>query len=397
MTDKNSLSRRDFVAAATLGAAAMWRTSAAFAQGTPSRAADPLMYVGTYTENGRRDGIFLVRMNTTTGALQQVGAVDGGPNPSFLTIHPSGRMLYAVNETTETEGKPTGAVSSYSIDEATGALTFFNQQTSQGGAPCYVSTDRRGRVVFVANYVGGTLAVLPIATDLGVDTATQVVQHVGTGPNKERQEHAHAHCVIPYPNNRFVLAADLGTDRVMTYRFDEERNALFHMAQNDVVMPPGAGPRHVAFHPSTSLAFVANELNSTVAVLRCNSETGAASLVRTASTLPGRVSMPNYPADIHVAPDGRTLYVSNRGHNSIAVFAIAPSTGALVQIQVISTGGDWPRNFTLDPTGRWLLAANQRSGSITVFSRNPMNGTLTATSNRLDVPSPVCLQFQPSV
>ncbi|MEO8333965.1 MAG: lactonase family protein [bacterium] len=393
MTDKHSLSRRDFVATTTLGAVALWRGTA-FAESLPSRAADPLMYVGSYTENGRRDGIFLVRMNSATGALQQVGAVDGGPNPSFLAIHPNGRMLYAVNETTETEGKPTGAVSAYSIEPDSGALTFFNEQSSQGGAPCYVSTDRKGRVVLVANYVSGTLAVLPISPDFGLDAAPQVVQHVGSGPVKERQESAHAHCVIPHPNNRFMLAADLGADRVLVYRYDEGKNSLEHLPASDATMRPGSGPRHLAFHPTMPIVFCANELDSTVAVLRCNPDTGALSLVRTASTLPARWSGANFPADIHVSADGRILYVSNRGHNSIAVFAIAPLTGALTQVQVIATGGDWPRNFTLDPTGRWLLAANQRSGSVTVFSRNPVNGALTATSQKLELPSPVCLRFQ---
>jgi 6-phosphogluconolactonase len=236
------------------------------------------------------------------------------------------------------------------------------------------------------------LAVLPIANDGGLETAPQVVQHVGTGPVTARQEKAHAHCVVAHPNNRFVYAADLGADRVLVYRFDEQTNRLQHVS--DAVMPPGAGPRHLAFHPTLSVIFVANELNSTVGVLNCDPTSGAIALVRTASTLPARASGNNFPADIHVSPDGRFLYVSNRGHNSIAVFSIAPRTAVLAQIQVISTGGDWPRNFTLDPTGRWLLAANQRSGSVTVFSRNSSSGVLTATSNKIDLPSPVCLQFQ---
>ncbi len=387
------LSRRDFVAATSLGAVALWRGTA-LAHVLPSRAADPLMYVGSYTENGRREGIFLVRMNSATGALQQVGAVDGGPNPSYLTIHPNGRMLYAVNETTETQGKPSGAVSAYSIEPESGALTFFNEQLSQGGAPCYVSTDRKGRVVLLANYVSGTLAILPISNDGGVDAAQQVVQHIGTGPVTARQESAHAHCVIPHPNNRFVFAADLGADRVLVYRYDEQANTLQHVDRSDAAMPPGAGPRHLVFHPTMPFVFVANELNSTVGVLSCDPDTGALSLARTASTLPARWSGNNFPADIHVSADGRFLYVSNRGHNSIAVFSIAPRTAALAQIQVMSTGGDWPRNFTLDPTGRWLLAANQRSGSVTVFSRNSSSGVLTATSQRLELPSPVCVRFQ---
>jgi 6-phosphogluconolactonase len=246
----------------------------------------------------------------------------------------------------------------------------------------------------VANYASGTLAVLPIANDGGVERAMQVVQHVGTGPVTGRQEGAHAHCVIPHPTNRFMFAADLGADRVLVYRFDEENNSLQHMDQSDAAMPPGSGPRHLAFHPTMPFVFVANELDSTVAVLRCDPDTGALSLARTASTLPARWSGTNFPADVHVAPDGRMLYVSNRGHNSIAVFSIAPRTAALAQVQVISTGGDWPRNFTLDPTGRWLLAANQRSSSVTVFSRNAFSGVLTATSHKIDVPNPSCLRFQ---
>ncbi|MEP6732891.1 MAG: lactonase family protein [bacterium] len=394
MTDTHSLTRRDFVATTTLGAVALLRSATAFAETPRSRAADPLMYVGTYTENGRRDGIFLVRMNSSTGALQQIGAVDGGANPSFLTVHPDGRMLYAVNEVTDTAGKPTGAVSAYLIDAESGALTFFNEQSSQGAAPCYVSTDRKGKVALVANYVGGNVTVLPIGEDGGLDGASQVIQHVGTGPVTDRQEKAHAHCIIPHPNNRFFFAADLGADRVFVYRYDEEHKALVHVQQSDAAMPPGAGPRHLAIHPSLPFVFVSNELDSTVGVMRCDPDTGALSLVRTASTLPARSSGANFPADIHIAPDGRTLYVSNRGHNSIAVFSIAPRTAALAQVQVISTGGDWPRNFTIDPTGRWLLVANQRSGSVTVFARDAASGRLTPTSQRIDVPSPVCLRFQ---
>ena len=379
------LTRRDFVATTTLGAVALWRGTA-LAQGSPSRAADPLMYVGSYTENGRRDGIFLVRMNSATGALQQIGAVDGGPNPSFLTISPNGRMLYVVNETSETEGKPTGAVGSYSIDPESGALTFFNEQASQGIAPCYVSTDRKGRVAFVANYESGTLAVLPIANDGGLETAPQVVQHVGTGPVTARQEKAHAHCVVAHPNNRFVYAADLGADRVLVYRFDEQTNRLQHVS--DAVMPPGAGPRHLAFHPTLSVIFVANELNSTVGVLNCDPTSGAIALVRTASTLPARASGNNFPADIHVSPDGRFLYVSNRGHNSIAIFEIK-TDGTLTPKGHVSTQGKTPRNFNL--IGSFLLAANQDSGNVVVFRIDEKTGSLKPTGSSVKVSMPVCI------
>jgi 6-phosphogluconolactonase len=223
------------------------------------------------------------------------------------------------------------------------------------------------------------------------------VQHRGSGPNKVRQEAAHAHCIIPDPSNRFALAADLGIDRVLVYRLNLSDGTLHHIEGNDAVMRPGAGPRHLAFHPSLPLAFVANELDSTVTSLRFDGESGALSPLQTHSTLPSGWTGANYPADIHLASSGRTLYVSNRGHNSVAVFSVAGSTGALALEQVVPTGGDWPRNFSLDPTGRWLLVANQRSGSIVVFARDQRSGRLTPTAHRLALPSPVCLRFRAHV
>jgi len=343
---------------------------------------DPdLLYVGTYTEN-----IYLVRMDRRSGELVRVGSVNAGANPSFLSMHPNGRVLYAVNES-----EPTGAVSAFVIDRATGALTPLNEQPSGGGAPCYVSVDRSGRAALVANYAGGNVALLPIEAN-GALAPAHVVQHTGKGPTPSRQESPHAHSIIPDPSNRFALAADLGADRVFVYRLDLDGKALRHEG-GDAVMKPGAGPRHIAFHPTLPLVFVANELDSTVAALRFDSGSGALSPHSTVSTLPAGWTGTNYPADIHVAANGRTLYVSNRGHNSIAVFTIAESTGALALEQVISTAGDWPRNFSLDPTGRWLLVGNQRSDSVVVFGRDPDNGRLTPTRQRLALPSPVCLRF----
>ena len=388
-----SLSRRDFVAATTLGAAGLLRGTAALAEPARPRAADALLYVGTYTEAGRTDGLYLLRMDTLSGALRQVEAVDVGANPSFLTIHPNGRTLYSVNEVTETEGRPTGAVRAFAIDAESGALTWLDEQPSEGAAPCYVSTDRKGRFVLVANYVSGTVATLPIDETGALDHASHVVQHVGKGPVTARQEHAHAHCVVPHPSNRFVLAADLGVDRVLVYRFDEGTGALQHVEERDAVLPPGTGPRHLAFHPTLSLVFVSGELNSTVSALHCDPQTGALRVVQTLSTLPASFKGENFPADIHVAPSGRTLYVSNRGHNSVAVFSIG-ARGTLALQQVMSTGGNWPRNFTIDPSGRWLLVANQKSGSVVVFVRDAESGRLSATAQRIDIPSPACLRFQ---
>jgi 6-phosphogluconolactonase len=382
-----TLSRRDFVAATTLGAVGLWR-------GTLGSADSPLLYVGTYTEGGRRDGIHLVRMDPGTGALRRVAAVDAGQNPSFLAIHPNGRTLFAVNEVSDRAGRSTGALRSFAIDAVSGGLTPINEQASGGAAPCYVSTDRTGRVAMVANYVGGSVAILAVGEDGVLTKASQVVQHIGTGKIPARQEHAHAHCIIPHPSNRFALVADLGIDRVLVYWLDVAGRSLMHVAESDAEMAPGTGPRHLAFHPTLPVVYVAGELNSSVSALRCDPDTGALSVLQTIAMLPAGFTGENYPADIHVASDGRTLYVSNRGHNSIAVFSIAAGTGMLMLQQTMSTGGDWPRNFSLDPTGRWLLVANQRSGSVVVFGRDVESGRLTPTAQRLDLPSPVCLRFQ---
>src|SRR3989475_1509342 len=349
---------------------------------TEARTDPDQLYVGTYSES-----IYLVRMDRRSGELVRVGAVNAGANPSFLSIHPNGRVLYAVNELEQT-----GAVSAFAIERATGALTRLNEQPSGGGAPCYVSVDGSGRALRVANYGGGSVALLPIEANSAL-AAAHVVQHTGKGPTAERQEAPHAHCILPDRSNRFALAADLGADRVFVYRLDLNAKSLRHIEEGDAVMRSGAGPRHIAFHPTLPLVFVANELDSTVATLRFDAERGALSPLETHSTVPAGWTGTNYPADIHVASTGRSLYVSNRGHNSVAVFSIAESTGALVLAQVVSTEGDWPRNFSLDPTGRWLLVANQRSDSVVVFGRDPHNGRFTPTRQRIALPSPVCLRF----
>lgn len=386
-------SRREFLAASAAGVLGLASGTTPLARREEALPDSELLYVGTYTEDKREEGIFLLRMDTRTGELQWVGAVKAGANPSFLAIHPNGRVLYAVNEVTERDGKPTGAVSAFSIAAESGALTPLNEQISAGGAPCYVSVDRSGRVVLVANYVGGNVALLPVQQDGSLGPARHVVQHRGGGPNSARQEAAHAHFIAADPSNRFALAADLGVDRVMVYRLDLDGGSLRREERGEARMPPGSGPRHLAYHPTLPFVFVANELDSTVSTLRFDNVSGALSVIRTRSTLPAGWTGTNYPADIHVAPSGRTLYVSNRGHNSIAVLGVSES-GVLTLEQVVLTDGDWPRNFTLDPTGQWLLVANQRSGSIVVFRYDQDSGRLAPTPQRIAVPSPVCLRFR---
>jgi 6-phosphogluconolactonase len=386
MTKSRDPSRRDFLAAAGAGLLGLGARSSLLTLREEPPLDDQLLYVGTYTDAKRSDGIYLVRMDPSSGQLRSVRSVAAGPNPSFLALHPNGRLLYAVNEVEQ------GAVGACAIAGETGALTRLNQQPSEGSAPCYVSVDKSGRAVLVANYDSGSVALLPIQTDGALAATMSVVKHTGSGPVADRQGQPHAHCIIADPSNRFALAADLGADRVFVYRLDLDGHALRHSEGGDAVMRPGAGPRHLAFHPTLPFVFVANELDSTVATLRFDAQRGALTVLETRSTLPAGWTGTNFPADIHVAPSGRTVYVSNRGHNSIAVCSVAES-GALSLEQVVSTGGDWPRNFSLDPTGRWLLVANQRSNSIVVFGRDDKTGQLTATSQRIGIPSPVCLRF----
>jgi len=386
-------SRRDFIATSALGLLGLTRCTHNLGTHEETQLEGHLFYVGTYTEATKSEGVYLVSLHPSSGKLQLVGSVNAGANPSFLAIHPNGSVLYAVNEVEKFAGKASGAVTTFAIAKETGALTRRNEQPTEGGLPCYVSVDRTGRVVLVANYGGGNVALLPIQADGTLAPAAHVAQHHGTGPNAERQEAAHAHCIVADPSNRFALGADLGVDRVFVYRLDLDGKSLRPVEGGDAVMRPGAGPRHIAFHPSLPLVFVACELDSTVATLRFDAERGALSPIATNSTLPAGWTGENYPADIHVSPSGRTLYVSNRGHNSVAVFSVAASTGALALEQVVSTDGDWPRNFTLDPTGRWLLVANQRSNSIVVFARDLETGRLKPANQRIDLPSPVCLRF----
>lgn len=381
------LTRREFLAASAVGLVGIGLRGArsAWDGGSPD---DQLLYVGTYTENGRTDGIFLVRMDPRTGDLRRVGAVNAGANPSFLAIHPNGRWLYAVNE------RDDGGVSALSIEPRSGALARINEQPSRGGGPCYVSVDRGGHVALVANYGSGSVGLLPIGKGGALAPAASVDQHRGTGPVTDRQEGPHAHCILTDRSNRFALATDLGADRVFVYRLDVRRGALEHREGDDAVLPKGSGPRHLAFHPWLPLVFVTNELSSTLTTMHFDATRGALKVLDTRSTLPAGWKGANYPADIHVAPSGRTLYLSNRGHDSIAVFSIAPRTGAIEWVQAVSTGGDWPRNFSLDPTGRWILVANQRSGSVNVLSRDAASGRLAPTSRQIAIASPACVRFR---
>lgn len=354
-----------------------------------------MMYVGTYTK-GKSEGIYLYKLNPDTGELTHISTTKGVNNPSYLTLDPQRRYLYAVNEVTQFEGQKSGAISAFAVDQKTGNLTLLNQQPTMGGAPCYVTVDKRGKFVLAANYVGGNVAVLPIQSNGHLGKASHVVQHTGSSVNQKRQENPHAHCIVLDPGNRFAFAVDLGIDKVQVYQFDAKGGKLNPGQPASVAIKPGAGPRHLTFHPKGNYAYLINELDSTMIAFAFDKATGALKELQTISTLPADFSGESYCADVHVSPDGKFLYGSNRGHNSIAVFSIDERTGKLTAVEHVSTGGKWPRNFTLDPTGKFLLVANERSDNVVTFKVDSQRGKLTPTGQVAEIPMPVCLQMVPA-
>lgn len=351
-----------------------------------------MVYIGTYT-GAKSKGIYAAQFDAATGRMSEPALAAETTHPTFLTIHPNQRFLYAANEIGNFAGKKSGAISAFSIDAATGKLTLLNQQSSGGGEPCHVVVDRTGRNALAANYGGGSIAVLPVKENGSLGEATAFVQHQGSSANKERQEAPHAHFITPDPANRFALTCDLGLDKVLVYRFDASQGTL---AANDppaATLTAGSGPRHLAFHPKGRWVYVINELSSTMTVFSYNARQGALKELQTISTLPDGFKGDSSTAEVQVHPSGKFVYGSNRGHDSIVVFAVDKKTGQLKLLQHQSTLGKTPRHFTLDPTGKWLIAENQDTDNIAVFSVEPNTGALTPTGQVLKAPSPVCLQF----
>jgi 6-phosphogluconolactonase (cycloisomerase 2 family) len=349
-------------------------------------AAQFLMYVGTYTGKGSK-GIYLYRFDAASGELQAVGVAAELGNPTFLAIHPQRRFLYAVGEARG------GSVNAFAITPKTGELTFLNRQSSRGAGPCHVSVDRTGRFVLVANYLSASVAILPIRDDGSVGEATDMVQHPGPISDRQQPGSPHAHSITLSPDNRFALVADLGLDRVIVYRLDLAAGRLLPNDPPWAALKTGAGPRHLDFHPTRPFVYVINELDSTMTAFVWNAPTGALQALQTASTLPADFRGNNTCADVHVSPSGRFLYGSNRGHDSIAIFAVNESDGAFSLIGHEPTQGKCPRNFAIDPTRAWLLAANQDSDSIVVFRIDPVTGRLSPTGQAAAVSMPVCLKF----
>ena len=355
----------------------------------PPPTTSSLLYIGTYT-GAKSQGIYAAQFDPGAGRLSAPTLVAVTANPSFLAVHPTRRWLYAVNEAAE----PT--VTAFAIESPAGPLRRLNAQPAGGSGPCHLIVDHAGQNVLVANYGGGSLAVLPVAADGRLAPATAFIQQHAATVNPARPAPAHAHGLALDAANRFVFCADLGLDQVLSYCFDSRHGTLQPNDPPAVALPPGAGPRHIVFHPAGRFAYVINEKDSTVTAFSYNAQRGTLAAVQTVTTVPADFTGKNYPSEIVVHPNGKFLYGANRRHDSLAVWAIAAATGQLTLVEHQATHGQTPRHFAIDPTGNYLLVANQDSDNIVVLRLDPTTGRLQATGQVTGVGAPACVVFAPS-
>ncbi len=353
------------------------------------------VYVGTYTR-GESEGIYVSQLDLKTGKLSEPQLAAKSVNPSFVSIHPSRKFVYAVGEIDDFQGKKTGGVSAFAVNPQTGQLKLINQQSSGGTGPCHLVVDATGKNVLVANYGGGSVACLPVKEDGSLAKASSFHQHEGSSVNPQRQKGPHAHSINLDAGNRFAMAADLGLDKVLVYRFDAKKGSLTPNDPPSVSVKPGGGPRHFAFHPNGKFAFTNSEITLALTAFRYDAKAGTLKELQTLSTLPkGTATKGLSTAEVRVHPNGRFVYVSNRGHDTIAIFKFNQKNGKLKAAGHVSTGGKTPRNFNLDPSGRFALAANQDTHNVVVFRVNQKTGQLTPTGSEIKVFNPVCIRFIP--
>ena len=349
------------------------------------------VYVGTYTR-GTSKGIYLYHLDLDSGALTPAGCVGEVASPSFLALHPTRPLLYAVSEVSTFEGEKGGAVSAFAIEPTSGKLTLLNQRSSQGTSPCHLMVDPSGKCVVVANYGTGTAACLPIGDDGRLGEATSVVQHEGSGPTS-RQKAPHAHGVNMDAAGHFVFVNDLGIDKVMIYRLDAAQAKLTANDPPFFATAPGTGPRHMAFHPDGRHAYVINELNSTITAAIYDADHGALRMTESISTLPEGYKGPSTAAEVEVHPSGKFVYGTTRGPDDMAIFAVNPESGVLRLVGHEPVLGKTPRSFAIDPSGHYLLVANQDGNNIVVFRINPETGLLRAVGSPVELNSPVCVKM----
>ncbi len=400
--------RREFSASAWLGIALFglaWivvaSAPAAFAAPPASKpsAGSYFVYVGTYTGPSSK-GIYGYRFDPKTGEFTATGVAAEMVNPSFLITDPTHRHLYAVTEMGQERGansyKVNGSISSYSINARTGALKFLNKVDSGGGGPCHLVVDRTGKMLFVANYGSGSVASFAIKPDGSVGDRTGFDQHTGASIDAARQKGPHAHAVVLSPDNRFLFVPDLGTDQIKIYRVDAAKATFAPNNPPFTTVESGFGPRHFTFGRGAKFAYAVCEMRSSVAVFAYNSGRGSLTPVQTISNLPDDFKGVDNSAEIEMDRSGRFLYASNRGMDSITVYAVHPVKGTLTRVQTISTQGKIPRNFALDPTGKYLVAANQKSDTMVVFTVSRKTGELSPQGQTINVPAPVSILFVPA-
>ncbi len=347
------------------------------------------LIVGTYT-GGKSEGVYVYKFNSTDGSYKEVSHIKTS-NPSYVAVSPNQKFVYAVHEDAASNGKG-GEISAFAFNKKTGELTYINEQPTEGDHPCYVIVDNTGKWVIAANYTSGSLSVLPVKYDGSLDKPTATIHHEGSGINKERQSQPHVHCTVLSPDNRFLFVADLGIDKVMIYAFNAVTGKLTPAKQPFEKSMDGSGPRHFTFHPNNKYAYLVEELSGTVETYQYNN--GNLKNIQRMSSMPPNDTSFAGSADIHVSPDGKFLYASNRStSNTIAIFKVNGQTGKLSLIGHQSTLGQTPRNFNFDPSGNFLLVANQNSDQIVIFKRDKITGLLTDTGNRIDVGKPVCLKW----
>ena len=352
------------------------------------------VYFGTYTK-AKSKGIYRARFDPATGRLSPAEVAAECQDPAFLAVHPTEKFLYAIDESSDPVRTPGRGVRAYAVDGRTGALTFLNEQSAGGSGPCHLTVDPDGKCVLVANYGAGSVAALPLSTDGRLGAPVAVVQHSGSSVHPSRQKQPHAHGIYVAPGKTFALSPDLGIDKILVYRLDAAKPLLAPNAPAFAPLPPGSGPRHLAFHPSGKFVYVINELLCTMTVFSYDAQRGALKELQTVSTLPaGETVKPGFStAEVMPHASGKFLYGSNRGHNSITAFEIDAATGRLKQIENTPTQGKAPRHFAIDPTGTWLLAENQGSDTVVVFRIDAGSGRLTPTGQTFEVPVPVCAVF----
>ena len=357
-----------------------------------SPAGESLVYFGTYT-GAKSQGIYVSRFDSVTGTLSAPELVAETKNPTFLAIAPGRNYLYAVSEVDAIGGQRTGAVDAFALDAKSSKLTPLNRQFSGGSGPCHVVVDATGKCLLVANYGGGSIAALPIHADGSLGEAATKIQHTGSSANTNRQAGPHAHFILPSPDNRFTLDCDLGLDKISINRLDAPAAKLTPGEPPFATVPPGSGPRHLVFSHDGKFVYAINEMAGTIMVFSYSAANAAMTGLQTISTLPNDFSGYNTTAEIALHPNGKFLYASNRGNDSIAVFAVDQQTGKLTFVEHQSTQGRTPRHFVIDPTGRWLLAENQASNSVVVFAIDGDTGKLRPTGKSISVGAPVCAVF----